>query len=144
MRTKAQIKEYQKAYRAAHSEELKAYRKAYGKKWYQENKEHVRLRNLEYRQRNREIYRKAHKSRQNKGRYGLTPEEFEKILADQKGLCCICAQPMKPPCVDHDHKTKKIRGLLCRGCNLALGYLQDSTKLLQSAIDYLKNSSKYL
>jgi hypothetical protein len=41
-------------------------------------------------------------------------------------------------CVDHDHKTKQVRGILCQNCNSALGYLKDDYKLAEIAVAYLK------
>src|SRR6266498_598017 len=62
-------------------------------------------------------------------KYGLTPEEFEQLLASQGGRCAVCrsADPQTPKrgtwCVDHDHVTGQIRGLLCNLCNRAIGML---------------------
>lgn len=80
------------------------------------------------------------------------------ILQDEK--CAICKNPETMKCaqrkgikqmfkiekpkrlaVDHDHKTNKIRGLLCHKCNVALGSFHDSIRLLESAIEYLKKSN---
>jgi hypothetical protein len=43
--------------------------------------------------------------------------------------------------IDHDHRTGKIRGLLCMKCNRGMGYLNDDINLLQKAIEHLKNNS---
>lgn len=61
--------------------------------------------------------------------YGLTRERYLEILSTQGGVCAICksANPVthqKYLCVDHDHETGKIRGLLCFHCNVALGYAE--------------------
>ncbi len=66
----------------------------------------------------------------------------------QNGLCAICNQPetafMKNKimylAVDHDHKTGKIRGLLCSNCNNGLGRFYDNVELLQNAIGYIEKS----
>jgi len=59
--------------------------------------------------------------------YGLEPGEYERLLVAQGGTCAICDQPPKngPLHVDHNHATGAVRGLLCRECNLAVGYLRD-------------------
>jgi hypothetical protein len=78
-------------------------------------------------------------------RYGITVEEYEKLLKRQGNSCFICktknpSQKRKLSnyfCVDHCHKTGKVRGLLCSTCNTALGLLGDSKTNLLEAINYL-------
>lgn len=75
--------------------------------------------------------------------YKVTPAQYDEMFAKQNGRCGICST--KEPgrknakffCVDHDHVTGKIRGLLCMGCNLILGHARDHVGVLQRAIDYL-------
>lgn len=64
-------------------------------------------------------------------KFGLTPEEFEKMLEDQDGLCGICAKKFnltgpnhERPQIDHDHNTGRVRGLLCFKCNVSLGWYE--------------------
>ena len=71
--------------------------------------------------------------------YGISPEKLEQMKVAQEFKCLICKK-QKPLCIDHDHKTKKVRGLLCRSCNRALGWLEDDVKMLESAIQYLKTN----
>jgi hypothetical protein len=79
-------------------------------------------------------------------RYGLSVSQFEQMFYDQRGKCAICKDDMlfdaigseKRTNVDHDHKTQQVRGLLCRTCNLLLGFANDSIAVLQTAIEYLK------
>lgn len=73
-------------------------------------------------------------------RHGLSPEEQDALFDQQEGLCAICGEPCpKFPrlCIDHDHITGKIRGLLCKQCNLGLGNFRDSPEILEAAIAYL-------
>lgn len=74
-----------------------------------------------------------------KREYGITPEQYDQMLVEQAGGCAVCGQPPngKRLHIDHCHTTGKIRGLLCSGCNRALGYLQDDPELLRVAIKYL-------
>lgn len=72
--------------------------------------------------------------------YGLTVDQYDAMLAAQKGACCICTVEMNPPHVDHCHTTGKVRGLLCHKCNTALGLLGDSADRLNVAADYLRRS----
>lgn len=53
---------------------------------------------------------------------------------------CIQLYKFNNPKVDHDHKNGLIRGLLCRSCNLGLGFLKDSKENLESAIKYLESN----
>jgi hypothetical protein len=90
-----------------------------------------------------------------KHRYGITEEEYNQMLIQQKHSCKICGhkpdkhqtqpdkyqtQPDKPLYVDHCHQTKVIRGLLCHKCNVALGHMNDDPQRLEKAISYLKES----
>lgn len=74
--------------------------------------------------------------------YGLSIDQFDALLAAQEGRCAICREGPKegtktPWYVDHDHKTGKVRGILCINCNVALGHLKDSPKLCVAAAQYL-------
>lgn len=70
--------------------------------------------------------------------YGLSLEQFNVMVKAQDNLCAVCKQIMGMPCVDHDHITDKIRGLLCQGCNKGLGFFKESIESLNSAVLYLK------
>lgn len=76
-----------------------------------------------------------------KRRYGITQDDFDRMVETQEGLCAICKKPggKKPWHVDHDHKTGKVRGILCHHCNTALGNFNDDLEVLQRALDYLKD-----
>lgn len=71
-----------------------------------------------------------------KTRYGLTPRAYDALLASQDGLCAICRTPPLRPCVDHDHDTGNVRGILCHGCNIKLPGVED-TDFLRGALIYL-------
>jgi hypothetical protein len=75
---------------------------------------------------------------------GWSPEEYEAAFVSQKGLCAICGRP--PISVrlsaDHCHETGKLRQLLCRKCNAALGLFHESPSLLLIAAEYLINHGK--
>jgi hypothetical protein len=83
----------------------------------------------------------AHRSRNRRLRssYGLSIEGYNALLARQGGACAICRkQPEQRLCVDHCHATKKVRRLLCRRCNLGIGYFGDDPRLLRRAVAYLE------
>lgn len=72
-------------------------------------------------------------------RFGITVEDYNKMLESQEGKCKICGgSDKKRLAVDHNHLTGKVRGLLCSACNKALGGFQDSKSVLKSAIKYLE------
>jgi len=76
-----------------------------------------------------------------KRKYGLTPSEADLLLIEQGGTCAICKKAHwngKAPFIDHDHKTEKVRGVLCNSCNMALGFLRDNIEIAQGVVEYLK------
>lgn len=74
--------------------------------------------------------------------YGITPEQYDEIFRRQAGSCAICRQKQEDLNVrlgvDHDHKTGRIRGLLCGRCDLSIGKFEDNVELLEAAMVYLK------
>ncbi|GAA3239677.1 endonuclease VII domain-containing protein [Nonomuraea helvata] len=69
-------------------------------------------------------------------RYGITEDDFERMLARQGGLCAVC-KVVPGTFVDHSHETGQVRGILCFNCNNGLGHFGDSLVLLESAALYL-------
>jgi hypothetical protein len=93
----------------------------------------------EWRKRNPEKHRAAYR-RANWKKYGvdLTEAAYAAMVAGQGGRCAICRRkPDEALCVDHDHATRRVRGLLCKTCNSALGLLGDGPDLLRAALEYL-------
>ena len=78
-----------------------------------------------------------------KRNYGITLQEHQEMYKNQNGVCAICKGEgdgkWKKLCVDHDHKTGKVRQLLCRNCNMVLGQVGDNANLLEEMIKYLQN-----
>ncbi|SRR6266568_4002078 len=76
--------------------------------------------------------------------HGVTIEQYETMFIAQKGVCKICGKEETTKkgslSVDHCHETGKVRGLLCRKCNLGIGFLQHDKELLTRAITYLQES----
>ncbi len=75
--------------------------------------------------------------------YNMTIREYTKLLKQQDYKCAICGT-VKPGgvhktvfLVDHDHRTGKMRGLLCHNCNTGLGHFKDNPEFLASAIAYV-------
>lgn len=81
------------------------------------------------------------KASKRKKAYGLEPSEHERMLSEQNGVCAICERECRTGrdlAVDHNHKTYKVRGLLCNDCNLGLGKFEENVVLLRSAANYLE------
>lgn len=78
-----------------------------------------------------------------KRQYGITVEYYLELLETQGYTCAICQtskwgnKSHNSSCVDHDHHTGKVRGLLCNNCNTGLGMFKDDSHNLTKAIDYL-------
>lgn len=75
--------------------------------------------------------------------FGLTYEQYKSILKFQNDKCAICGKTQKENrrllSVDHDHKTDKIRGILCSRCNLGIGHFFDNVEYFENAVKYLKS-----
>lgn len=96
-----------------------------------------------------DAFREATRWRMIKHRYGLTKADWEALYDSQDGKCAICGGELpvdiktRPnvratTCIDHDHETGIVRGLLCQSCNLGIGMLKHDESLMLSAIAYLK------
>ena len=80
-----------------------------------------------------------------KGRYGLSRTDYEQMMQSQKHSCKLCNNKFSPvvqACVDHDHVTGKVRGILCHDCNKGLGYLERFARLdvFRGIKSYLKDT----
>jgi len=119
----------QRRAREENSEVLREYHRKKTAEW--------RARNPDYRHPYTPEQRRAQKLRR---KYGLSVAEYESLLAGQGGGCAICGRSCSSGrrlAVDHCHRTGMVRGLLCKACNTAIGFLEDSTHLLDRAKVYL-------
>jgi Recombination endonuclease VII len=78
--------------------------------------------------------------------YNLTAEQFVRMYTEQEGRCRICQIALggimlKKLNIDHDHRTGRVRGLICRSCNMGLGNFKDNLQLLRSAVRYLEETA---
>lgn len=78
-----------------------------------------------------------------KQQYGIDLQIYNQMFEQQNGCCAICGKHQSELkialAVDHDHKTGKIRGLLCRQCNLLIGNSNESVDVLKKATTYLES-----
>lgn len=101
---------------------------------------YMRARHHLYKDGGKLTWRKRHLERT----YGLTEDEYNALLTAQNGVCAICCgvpKGRRSLVVDHDHKTGKVRGLLCSPCNTGLGGFRDSRMRMRTAIAYLEKYS---
>lgn len=79
-----------------------------------------------------------------RSRYGITWAQYQELLQQQGGQCAVvgCTEPPGGRGsiyhVDHDHKTGKVRGLLCSNCNRALGLLRESPERIEGLAAYIR------
>jgi len=148
-------KEYSIKYRQEHKERIAAQHKLY----YEKNKEQIlasekksRQKNIEHYREFRRQYHQKNKARRNlnikkcnlKRKYNLTPEEVDAMLSGQSFSCLICHGDLRilKRHIDHNHKTGKVRGILCSNCNKGIGMLGENTETLSRAISYLQREDK--
>ena len=126
-----------KRYREANREKIKQKQREY----YQRNKEQLKTWQKEYKKTPQG--KLSQRYRHIKHRYGLNKDDYLAMLEKQNNACAICLNPETIEnsilCVDHCHTTGKVRGLLCRMCNSALGKFQDDLLNLKRAVAYLEN-----
>lgn len=138
------------AWHASQPRELKRARAA---AWRARNRERARARATEYRNRPEVRERRRRWSKDynpiqrvhaRRRRYGVSPEVFAAMLNGQGGRCAACPSDGggRTLHIDHDHKTGKVRGLLCGPCNRALGSVRDEPATLRALADYLDRSQK--
>jgi hypothetical protein len=75
-------------------------------------------------------------------RYGLSLADYRALEKRQGNACAICRKVTRVLCIDHCHVTGRVRGLLCRRCNSALGFYADDQRLLRAALAYLQATMK--
>lgn len=156
---KEEIKTYRKAYSETHKEEEKTHGKAY----HEAHKEELKVRGKAYREVHKEEQKargkvyyeahikelKAHKGHKEKKKtyhiakkYGVSLQDAELLVAvrDSEGAWCdICRTTTGPFCIDHDHSTMEIRGILCRLCNSIL-HKHFSIETARTIIMYLDDN----
>lgn len=126
-------------YEAAHKEARAARRKARRAA----NLGAVRVKEQAWRDAHRELRREWSRQAQRRStvkRFGI---DYERVAAAQGGGCAVCSSkphPRKRLAIDHDHATGAFRGLLCDGCNRALGFVRDDISRLERLIVYLAES----
>ena len=147
-----EFRAYRRAYYASRRDEINAVRRA---NW-AANSEKYREKTNAYREANREKYREGqrkwikrnwtHIQRYNQDfkakLLGASLKWYEARYEEQGGRCEICSDHKPRLCIDHDHATGEVRGLLCHRCNRGLGYFRDEKPFLVAAGDYVERYRK--
>jgi hypothetical protein len=128
------------------SENNREKRRKIAARWREKNRgnirDYARKYNVLYAQKNRDSIRYKELQRV----YGITKQHYDSIFDFQDGKCAICRNPFESKgkrraCIDHDHSTGKIRGILCNMCNMMIGHADENKKTLEMAIAYLDKHS---
>lgn len=134
--------------------EYRERQKARHRTWYAKNREHDNQRSSDYYKRDADRWRLLARKRWRErtaeekwesnllGTYGISAEDFYILLGKQGNVCAICGEPPKAEkkfYVDHNHKTEKMRGLLCNKCNSLVGWMETrGSQSVESAKRYLE------
>lgn len=113
-------------------------------------RDYARMKSAEWRHKNPERFKEhwkmlnAKRPQRHVQRYGITEQQYAEMVKAQDGKCAICAAPpvKKILCVDHDHATGEVRGLLCDKCNRGLGQFKDDAATLYKAAMYLTKQQR--
>ena len=138
-----------KKYHAKRYVEQKDKLKVQLKKYKEGNKEKLEVASLLWKKNNPDKVKQYQRTSNLRKNFGLSMDEYEQMLAMQNNLCAICEKPetfihhqtkeTARLAVDHCHKTNKVRKLLCKSCNTALGLFKDDIGVMENAVQYLKD-----
>lgn len=148
-----QLREAAKRFRARHRERLRDYQRRYRQT--ERGRETEKRYRLQHKDRHRGTAKRYHKHHPEKRRsyhfratYGISVDDYNRLLILQNNVCAICKQPetlihpksgrVRALSVDHNHRTRSVRGLLCHRCNMLVGIVENhSFALLKGIRDYL-------
>jgi hypothetical protein len=80
--------------------------------------------------------KEARRERKLQSKYGLSLQDYDRMVERQRGLCAMCWKRKRPLCVDHSHDLRMVRGLLCRHCNIGFGHFFEDPAFMRRAADY--------
>jgi hypothetical protein len=151
MKTKEEKAKYDKLYREKNKEKIKKQKREYKRQWItrpgnrEKHNEVCRRSISKHRERNKQKSKKYYWDHKNDKvlaqkikKFGITVEQFNEMFKKQEGVCKICGSPQqqnKRLCIDHNHNTEEVRGLLCFQCNRSLGWYEKYSDKIQN---YLK------
>jgi hypothetical protein len=126
---------------AAYKPEATARSTLQSRKWRAANKERASELAREWRDKHPEQTKVTNRNSKIKKAYGLSPEQYDAKLLEQGGVCAICRETCATGhalCVDHNHTTNAVRGLLCKKHNTMISYANEDISTLEAAIAYLR------
>lgn len=135
----------EKGKRSNKCKECRAKAATYMREYYEKNRTKMKVCMLEtYRRRmasDSDSIRKYQLLANYRIKYGLSQQDYEQLLDNQEGKCAICRDSLVPysrfACVDHNHATGFVRGILCPRCNAGIGLLREDRDVMLRAIEYL-------
>ena len=143
---KESISSYSKVYREAHKDEIAARKKAH----YEANRERLIAKSRAYVEANKEATAARLSAGHRRSKYGVSPDEFAKMLEQCRGRCPCCKVPFsamlrEKPCIDHCHKRglgqrQAVRGIVCHRCNLIFGHAGDDPTILRACARHLEKN----
>jgi len=135
MKTAEERKQYRREQYLKNKDKEKAAREIY----YAKNKKLILAKNKKYNKENPD----KRKSAILKYEYGITLDQYNEMFKEQEGKCAICQRHQnkltRTLCVDHDHKTNKVRALLCLTCNTDVSVVENR---LEEMTNYLNKHRK--
>ena len=96
------------------------------KDWYKANKERKLATCAAWRKANPDKQRRS----QAKRLYGIEATDYDKMLLSQGGKCKLCLKLLTKPCIEHNHLTNEVRGLVCQGCNILISNYETAQRIL--------------
>jgi Pyruvate/2-oxoacid:ferredoxin oxidoreductase delta subunit len=122
--------------------QCKKHSKELSERWHEVNKEKALTVNTKWAKANPDKIKVIRRRYTAKTKFGMTLTEIDTLEKKHNSNCHICKKSSDRSLdIDHDHTTNKVRGLLCRTCNLILGLCKENKETLRSAIDYLTEHS---
>jgi hypothetical protein len=120
------------------------------KEYREANKEKLHIKNKEWRKNNPERTAEIYRKQNLKQKYGMSLEDYDKMLQEQSNVCAVCEQPevlvkkgkLQPLCVDHCHESGKVRALLCNDCNRNLIAHRTSSDIFYKAAAYVEKHKR--
>lgn len=131
-------------YRGGYQHQCKACKYKVSEEWRKRNRESVNAKQREYQRANPDVARRSWV----KKKYGMTWDEYQSMVFTHDNRCGVCwrtadeAEPGRLLSVDHCHETGRVRGLLCGGCNRALGLLQDDVLRIRKLAEYVERYAR--
>jgi hypothetical protein len=114
--------------------------------YYQKHKSALQARGRDYMRARRTAHPDKCRDAKLRSSFGISVQDYERMYRAQGGVCAVCFEKetskrkgvVRRLCVDHNHATGQVRGLLCSWCNLAIGYLRDDALRAHSVMVYLE------